>query len=109
MFYLYNSLSLFNMATVNNENVETVIKGTLSEEIDINKAIKAKCKICIKYGQNMDRRKGFSKFCISGTTSIQKDLYLQAPYLQKKQNLGQLLTINRWFLPAIREGISKNE
>ena len=88
--------------------MEAVFKCKLSQEIGSNKAIKVKCKICIKYGQNMVRRKGFSKLCISGTTSIQKDLYTYAAYLEKKQNLGQLLTINRWFLPAIREGISKN-
>ena len=86
------------------------MKCELGKEINSNKGTKIKCKVCIKHEQNIIWMKTFTKSWINTTTSVKKDSlekhvkgdpHLHAVDLEKKKkqtNLGQILTIKRWFL-----------
>ena len=97
---------------------EEILKSELGKEIEGNKVTKIKCKVCIKYEQNVIGVKGFSKSWINGTTSVKKDSlekhvkgdpHLHAADLEKKIKIwGRYLQSRDGFFLANREGISKN-
>ena len=98
---------------------EEILRCELGKEIEGNKVTKIKCKVCIKYEQNVIGVKGFSKSWINGTTSVKKDSlekhvkgdpHLHAVDLgkKKKQTWGRYLQSRGGFFLANRERISKN-
>ena len=68
------------------KNLKEIFKCELGKEIGDNKVIKIKCKVCIiKSEKNIIEMKGFSKFCINGT-SVKKDHHLHPAKLEKNKN-----------------------
>ena len=52
---------------------EEKLKCELGKKINGNKVTKIKCKLCIKFEENIIGMKGFSKSWINGKTSAKKD------------------------------------
>ena len=89
------------------------MKCELGKKVHSNKVTKIKCKVCIKYEQNIIGMKGFSKSWINSTVSVKKhakgDPHLHDVDLEEKKNLWQIFTIRGGFFFANRKGISKND